>query len=151
VSSGREIGTIGTTARFIVGLLLLAPAATGRFGADEVLLGLGAFPAVVLAWQWLRRRRTQQRLDATGPIGFVINAVVFVALYRTPAYAPEFAVTSDAVLIFYGTSMLLAAVRGYAGCEVLAISNWVLRRNDQVGCLVFSPVDAIERRTRGQR
>ena len=37
-----------------------------------------------------------------------------------------------------------------AGCEVLAISNWLLRRDDQVGCVVFSPIDAAEARlTRG--
>jgi hypothetical protein len=32
--------------------------------------------------------------------------------------------------------MLLAAARGYAGCAVVALSNWVLRRDDQVGCLL---------------
>jgi hypothetical protein len=53
---------------------------------------------------------------------------------------------SDAVLIFYGASMQLAALRGYGGCEVLAVSNWLLRRDDQVGCLVFAPVDLLERR-----
>lgn len=42
--------------------------------------------------------------------------------------------------------MLLAAARGYGGCEVLAISNWILRRDDQIGCLVLSPVDGYERR-----
>ena len=43
-------------------------------------------------------------------------------------------------------SMLLAALRGYAGCEVLAVSNWLLRRDDQVGCAVFWPIDQLERR-----
>jgi hypothetical protein len=56
--------------------------------------------------------------------------------------------TSDATLIFYGASMLLAAARGYGGCEVLAVSNWVLRRDDQVGCLVFSPLDYMGRQRR---
>ncbi len=59
--------------------------------------------------------------------------------------APRLQATSDAALIFYGASMLLAAVRGYAGCEVLAVSNWLLRRDDQVGCVVFAPVDLVER------
>jgi hypothetical protein len=40
--------------------------------------------------------------------------------------------------------MLLAAVRGYAGCEVLAVSNWLLGRDDQIGCLLFWPVDHAE-------
>ena len=46
--------------------------------------------------------------------------------------------------VFYGLSMLLAALRGYAGCEALAISNWLLKRDDQLGCLVFGPVDYTE-------
>ncbi len=50
--------------------------------------------------------------------------------------------------MFYGASMLLAAARGYAGCEVLAISNWLLRRDDQVGCVVFWPIDQLEHHLR---
>ena len=46
--------------------------------------------------------------------------------------------------------LLLAAARGYAGCESLAITNWLLRRDDQVGCVVFSPLDAIEARATGK-
>jgi hypothetical protein len=71
---------------------------------------------------------------------------VFAALYATPWYAPGLSFTSDATLLFYGASMLLAAARGYAGCEVLAVSNWLLRRDDQVGCVVFGPIDAFARR-----
>jgi hypothetical protein len=33
---------------------------------------------------------------------------------------------------------------------VLAVSNWVLQRDDQVGCLVLSPVDHLERRLKGE-
>ncbi len=52
----------------------------------------------------------------------------------------------DGVLIFYGVSMLLAAIRGYAGCESLAISNWLLKHDDQLGCLLISPIDYAERK-----
>jgi hypothetical protein len=34
---------------------------------------------------------------------------------------------------------------------VLAVPNWLLRRDDQVGCLVFAPVDALERRKAAAR
>jgi len=27
---------------------------------------------------------------------------------------------------------------------VLAVSNWLLRRDDQVGCVLFAPVDPLE-------
>jgi hypothetical protein len=66
-------------------------------------------------------------------------------MYATTWYAPPIAVLSDAALVFFGTTMLVAAVRGDAGCEVLAISNWVLRRSDHVGCLLFGTIDELGR------
>jgi hypothetical protein len=118
----------------------------GPFRPTAWALGLLGFPALLLGWQWLRARRTPTRLQATGPVANVLNVVLFLALYLTPAYAPVLSVTSDAALLFYGASMLLAALRGYAGCEVLAVSNWLLGRDDQVGCLLFWPIDHAERR-----
>jgi hypothetical protein len=146
----RGIGAIGTTARILVGLAMVGSVLTGHligdFRPDPWLLGLIGFPAAVLAWRGSQAPRAPPRLRATGPLAVVVNIAVVAALYATPWYAPSVSVTSDAALLFYGTSMLLAAARGYAGCEVLAISNWVLHRDDQIGCLVFSPLDRLERR-----
>jgi hypothetical protein len=107
-------------------------------------LGLLAAPTLLLTWQSLRARRTSRRLVATGPVGHALTIGAFLALYLTPHYAPGLAAMSDAALIFFGLSMLLASARGYAGCEVLALSNWLLRRDDQVGCVVFAPIDQVE-------
>jgi hypothetical protein len=152
----RHIGAIGTTARSLVGFTLvgsvLAGHLAGLFRPGPWLLGLIGFPTAVMTWQWSRARRHAPRLRATGPLAVTVNIAVVAALYATPWYAPALSVTSDAALLFYGTSMLLAAARGYAGCEVLAIPNWLLHRDDQIGCLVFSPIDRLERRLlRGTR
>jgi hypothetical protein len=139
----RGIGPAGTAARVIVGGLLLGSVAQGHvargFHLSSWVLGLVGFPVLLLAGQWLRARRTPTQLRATGPVGHAFNLALFLALYLVES-------TSDAALIFYGASMLLAALRGYAGCEVLAVSNWLLRRDDQVGCAVFWPIDQLERR-----
>ena len=74
-----------------------------------------------------------------------LNMLIFFALVLTPWYAQPLSFTSGAALVFYGASMLLAAMRGYGGCEVLAVSNWLLRRDDQIGCMVLSPIDHLER------
>lgn len=149
----RRIGPLGTAARVVVGVTLLGNVIVGHWSGEFVpapwVLGLVGFPAVLLAWQWARARRAAPRLLATGLTGHTLNLLVFLALYLTFWYAPALSVTSDAALIFYGASMLLAAGRGYAGCEVLAASNWLLRRDDQVGCILFAPVDHLERRERG--
>jgi hypothetical protein len=159
----RQIGAIGTAARVVLGLVFLVGGITGvhvsvihgqvRTGFDplSIAIGLVGFPAVVLAWQWLRARVAPTRFEATGPLSTALNMLVLLALLLTPWYARPLSFTSDAALVFYGASMLLAALRGYSGCEVTAISNWILGRDDQVGCLVLGPVDDLERRFRISR
>jgi hypothetical protein len=151
---GRQIGVVGTAARVAVGTVLAGSVAVGHwrsgFHPGPWLLGLAGFPALLLGLQWARARRSPSRLVAIGVLPQAANVAGLLALYLTPAYAPALSVTSDAALLFYGCSMLLAAVRGYAGCEVLAVSNWLLRRDDQIGCLVFSPLDQLEHRRRVQ-
>lgn len=147
----RRIGPRGTAARTLVGGALLGTVVWGhaRSGIDAGawLIGLGGFTALTVAWQRWRARRNPARLVwLTGPAGHAVTFAGFMALYLTWWYAPAVSVLSDAALIFYGTTMLVAAARGYAGCEVLAISNWVLGRDDQVGCLLFEPIDRAERR-----
>lgn len=52
------------------------------------------------------------------------------------------------VVTFLGISLLLAAWRADAGCEVMAIPGAVFGRTTHLMCLLFSPVDWIERRMR---
>lgn len=153
VASARAIGLWGTAARLLVGAYMVASVAYGSFTGNGTfrpgswLLGLVGFPALLLSWQAWRARRNPRRLVAfTGPVGHLLTLAVFLALYTTPWYAPSIGLLSDAALLFFGSSMLLAAYRGYAGCEMLSISNWLLRRNDHVGCVLFDSLDQFERR-----
>jgi hypothetical protein len=146
----RAIGTWGTAARVILGVILAGSVLYGHaakgWHVSAWLLGLLVIPALVLAAQWWWTRRNPAPLRAVGPVGHLVNLAIFLALYLTPWYAPGLDVLSDAALLFYGGSMLVAAARGYAGCEVLAVSNWLLRRDDQIGCAPFWPIDALEAR-----
>ena len=144
----RAIGPLGTTARVLVGGMLVASVTWGHldrgFHPSAWLLGLVGFPALVVSGQWLRARRTPSPLRATGAAAHALNVAVFLVLYLLEP-------TSDAALLFYGASMWLAAVRGYAGCEVLAVSNWLLGRDDQIGCAVFWPIDQLEHHRAARR
>ena len=149
----RAIGWAGTAARIVVGALLLGIVLQGELGGRglnprSMAFGLLAIPALIVGWQWLRARRMPHRLAATRPWDFALNMGVVAALYLTPWYARPLAFTADAALYFYGATMLLAAWRGFDGCEVLAVSNWLLGRTDHVGCAVFAPIDYLERRLR---
>jgi hypothetical protein len=65
-----------------------------------------------------------------------------IPLFSLPA-------TAGASFLFYGASMLVAAARRGGGCQVTAISNALLKRDDQVGCPLFAPLDIAEVRLRG--
>jgi hypothetical protein len=149
--SRRGIGPIGTAARLVLGGYLFGSViygqlATHYFRPTTWALGLIGFPALVLAWHAWRIRRHPARFYDDSPLSFVLGILLFVALYFTWWYAPALSVTSDAALIFFGGTMLLTALRGDAGCEILTLSNWLLRRHDQIACALFAPIDALERR-----
>ena len=147
----REIGPIGTAARLLVGLLLVGLIVYGQLATSGHLtpvtwvLGLFGFPALVLVWHAWRIRRNPAPFSDASPLSFVLSLVLPLAFYLVGWYVPVLGFTSDATLIFVGGSLLLAALRGSAGCEFLALSNWLLRRHDQLACAVFTPIDSLER------
>ncbi len=147
----REIGPVGTAARLVAGLLLVGNVADGQLATQHVrpatwALGLLGFPALVLVWHLWRIRRHPARFYHDSPLSYLLGVLLFLALYLTWWYAPALSLTSDAALIYFGGAMVLTALLGYAGCEILTPSNWLLRRHDQLACAVFAPFDAMDRR-----
>jgi chemotaxis signal transduction protein len=110
-----RIGPIGASARVVVGTALLALAAFWREPHwSDAALGLIALPGLITMVLGLRARVGATPLRATGPDVDDVG------------------------------NMVLAAVRRAGGCEVTAISNVLLRRDDQIGCAPFGPIDLIE-------
>jgi hypothetical protein len=132
----RGIGPLGTGARAVAGAAMLLGAIIIGIGTLDAVLGLFVFPLAVAAVVAIRgRKATPVRL--MGLEGHCINCTVAAA---------AFVLVPVAALLFYGGSMLVAAVRDYAGCEIFAVSNWLWRRDDQIACTVFHFVDLAERR-----
>jgi hypothetical protein len=104
-----------------------------------VILGAVALPAVMIALGITARRYATGPVDFTGPLGIVLNTAVIVALVANPY-------TGGGATLFYGATLLAAAWRGQPGCEVTAIPNLLLGRDDQIGCPTFSPIDEVEAR-----
>jgi hypothetical protein len=146
----RDIGPIGTVARLVAGLLLIGLivygqlVATKHFTPAAWALGLLGFPALAFAGHGLRIRHNQAPFHETGPVSFLLSLALPLAVYVTGWIVPALGFLSDATMLFIGFSLLLAALRGSAGCEFLALSNWLLGRHDQIACAVFTPIDAWE-------
>jgi hypothetical protein len=148
--NSRGLGPLGTAARLLVGLILVGSVVYGELTSHLTpaawALGLFGFPALVLAWHGWWVHRHPAPIAASGRLASLLGIALFLALYFTWWYAPAVSFTSDAALLFFGSSMLLAAFRGDAGCEILSSSNWLLRRHDRIACALFFPIDALERR-----
>lgn len=152
----RDIGAGGTAARAVLGAVLLGVGVLDRPGWWEVGAAFVAFPALAVvsaavvsrvaggafsprrgglagtAVSWSGR-------DAAVSLG--IGAFVLLAGTALTFVSP---VDAPALYLYFGGSMVLAAVVGYAGCEVLALPNLLLRRRDALWCLVYSPLDRAE-------
>jgi hypothetical protein len=143
VGARREIGPIGTASRLAGGLIAIAvPIAIGRFGwwdaaAVFVALPLVATAAATLVTGAYRRldpqALTRRAAICSGPACWTVGLVVasYVGLtFLTPLNG------AVAFWVWIGTSLLVAAARGYGGCEILAIPNLIRGRRDQIGCML---------------
>ena len=131
----RRVGRWGSVARVAVGAGLVALAFVyWRAGWTAVLIGLVALPALATALMWLRDRAAPPlRLGAAGHLVTVAHITVTVILF------------GDAAALFYGSMTLVAGLQANGGCEVTTLANWLRSRDDQVGCPLFAPVDALDR------
>jgi hypothetical protein len=145
--AGSPIGPVGAGTRLLAALVLLSFALVGgdiswSLGVRDVVLGLVVFPAVTIAVGFAARRFRAGPLHYTGWIAIGVNCALIVLLLANPY-------TGGGAELFYGTTLLVAAWRRRPDCETTALANWVLDRNDQIGCPVFTPLDRAEARVLG--
>jgi hypothetical protein len=153
----RDIGPIGTVSRAVGGLIAIAvPIALSGLGWWDVGGALIALPLITAALNALvmsgYKRFAPESLArrhsiCSGPACVLVAAVVGVGI----ALSIVTPVNEAAIWSFFGVSMLAAALRGYAGCEVLAIPNAITGRRDQIGCVLYTPIDAAEARSKARR
>lgn len=135
----RQIRSWGTASRLVLGALFIYWALRQGVGWDDAIIGLVIFPGAVLL-ALAMRGRDAPRLRLVGPGGYGLNILIWVI---------GFSLAPVPTLLFGGVAQLAAAARGYAGCELFAISNWLRQRDDQIACPVHSVVDAWEAQAKG--
>lgn len=151
IRSARQIGPFGTLARVLGGLAaIIIPIELAGFTATEALIGLVGLTLVALAAgiaiqegvsRWAPGALRSQHAICSVP-GCTLVAVLIIA--NAAMVAPTTANGNVTIWVWLGASMLVAAARGYGGCEVLAIPNLLTRRHDQIGCLLYTPIDRAE-------
>jgi hypothetical protein len=150
----RDIGPIGTLARVLGGVLALAiPIALDGLGWWNLAAGLVGLPLVAAVAflvvragyeRWVPGGLAAQSGTCRGAACWLLG-IVFGVFIPVAALTP---VSGTAFWVWIGASLLLGAARGYGGCEILAFPNILTHRRDQVGCLLYTPIDRAEARRR---
>jgi hypothetical protein len=56
-----------------------------------------------------------------------------------------------AAVTFFGVSLVVAGARAAPGCELMAITGVFFGEHTELACLIFSPLDKLERKLRSKR
>jgi hypothetical protein len=152
----REIGPIGTASRVLGGIIAIAiPITLGGIGWWDLAAGLAGLPLLAVTAfhvvragydRWVQGGLAFQSGTCWGAACWLL-AIVLALFVPVTALTP---ISGTAFWIWIGTSLILAAARGYGGCEILAFPNALTGRRDQLGCLVYSPIDRTELRRRAR-
>ena len=124
---------LGAWLVFDVRLFYLEAESTRILSAVLVVVGLAVFYAAV---HWLvstHLTKLNRWLGAFVAILPVLLVFVFGGVLGQVGAAS-----------FIGISLLLAAIRADAGCEVMSIPSLVFGRRTHLMCLLFSPLDWVE-------
>jgi hypothetical protein len=156
VQQSRKAPPLGRALRILLGLLLIVYTAPVYFrvpirltiGAWLLVLGLvGVYSLIHIV--------VSLRIVAFGPcLGAVVANGLLIALYVAGGSAlPIFGHGKGqlAAVTFFGVSLVVAGVRAAPGCEVMAIPSVFFGKHTELTCLIFSPLDRLERKWRGKR
>jgi hypothetical protein len=152
----RQAPPVGRALRILLGLALMVYVAPVYFrvpvrvavGSLLLMLGLvGVYSLIHIV--------VSRRIVAFGPsIGAVVAVGLLVALYVAGASGLPILGRGKgqlAAATFLGVSLVVAGVRAVPGCEVMAIPGLFFGKHTELACLIFSPLDKLERKLRSKR
>ncbi len=155
VKQPRLAPPVGRALRILVGLALMIYVTPVYFqvpvrvAVGSLLLVLGLIGVYSLIHIVVSRR-----IVAFGScLGAVVAFGLLVTLYAAGASVLPILGRGKgqlAAVTFLGLSLVVAGVRAFPGCEVMAIPGLVFGKQTELACLIFSPLDRLERKLRSK-
>lgn len=152
----RQAPPVGRALRILLGLVLMGYVVPVYFkvpaqvAAGSLLLVLGLIGVYILIHIFVSRR-----IVPLGPgFGAVVANGLLVASYIVGASRLPILGLGKAQLAavtFLSISLVVAGVRAASGCELMAIPDVLLGKHTELPCLIFSPLDRLERKLRSKR
>ena len=154
--TSRKAPPVGRALRILIGLVLMIQVVPIYFHVDA-RLALGALLVMlgVLIVYSLLHLVVSRRLVALGSgLGALGGLGILVALYLAGGPGGPLLGRGEGELAagtFLGASLIVAGLRADPGCEVMAIPGVLFGKHTELACVVFSPLDWLERKWRSRR
>lgn len=105
------------------------------------LIRLGWAAALILFYMALHFFILKFAIKINRIVGAILAFTPFLSVFFIGYGGPP----ATGALTFLSISLLLAALRGDAGCEVMSIPAMFTGKHTHLACLLFSPIDWCER------
>src|SRR3989442_2764955 len=156
VQSPRQAPPVGRALRILVGVVLLAQVLPVYFRVDaHLVLWTVLLMVALLVVYSLLQVVLSRRLVAFGSwLGAVVGLAILVALYLAGGFGALLLGRGEgrlAAVTFLAVSLVVAGLRAVPGCEGMAIPGILFREHMEMACVVFSPLDWLERWWRSKR
>jgi hypothetical protein len=147
---------MGRALRILLGLVLIVYTVPfyfkvpARIAVGALLLVLGLIGVYTLIHMFVSRQ-----IVRFGPsLGAIVAFGLLVVLYLVGASALPIVGHGKgqlAAATFLGISLVVAGVRAASGCELMAIPGVLFGKHTELACLIFCPLDRLERKLRSKR
>jgi len=152
----RQAPPVGRVLRILLGLALMVYVAPVYFrvpvplAVTSLLLIVGLIGIYSLIHTTVSQRIVPLR---SGLGAIVANGALVVLYFMGATRLPIIGHGAGelAAVTFLGISLVVAGVRAVPGCELMAIPGVFFRKNSQLACLIFSPIDKLEHKLRSKR
>ena len=156
LQQSRQALPVGRMLRILLGLALMVYVAPVyfrvpvRLAVTSLLLIVG----LIGIYSLIHITVSQRIVPLRSGLGAIVANGLLVVLYfigatRLPIIGRG--VGELAAVTFLGISLVVAGVRAVPGCELMAIPGVFFRKNSELACLIFSPLDKLERKLRSKR
>ena len=156
MTKSRRLLPVGRLLRILLGLVLMLYVVPVYFkvpsgsAVGSLLLVLGLIGGYALIHMFVSRQ-----ILPFGPfLGTVVASGLLVVLHVAGASLLPIVGHGKgqlAAATFLGISLVVAGLRAAPGCELMAIPGVLLGKHTELVCVIFSPLDRLERKLRSKR
>ncbi len=152
----RRAPPAGRALRILLGLTLIVYVMPTYFRVSvQIVVGTLVIVLGLIGVYSLIHIVVSRRILAFGPcLGAVVASGLLIALYVAGASGSPILGRGKgelAAVTFLGVSLVVAGVRAAPGCELMAIPGVLFGKHTELACIIFSPLDRLERRLRSKR